>query len=66
MEFDCELQDAISRIAKRMCGQESPLPAIGCGKAPWYVRLFHLKPDRLTEIRQPSAKQMEQKGGSGD
>ena len=62
MEFDCELADAVTRVARRMCGEAVPLPGIGTGRLPWYARLFRFKPDRLSERKQTLSK----KGGQSD
>ena len=48
MQIDCEGRHALARIAKRMCGEDVALPAIG-GSKPGLFRRPHLKP--LKEVR---------------
>lgn len=40
MDIECEARNALKRIALRMLGVATPLPAYGVAKLPWYRRLF--------------------------
>lgn len=48
MDVDCPARDALNRIARRMQGEEAPLPAYGSEKLSWFKRHFGHK---LKEVK---------------
>lgn len=49
LDLDSMASSAILRIARRMTGDDVPLPAYGTETVPWYKRLFNKKPAVLAE-----------------
>lgn len=50
MDIDCEARKTFQRIAKRMLGQDAPLPAYGTARLPWYRRVLHAGPEEVKRL----------------
>ena len=50
MDIDCEARKALARIAGRMTGKDTPLPAYGAASLPWYRRLLPSGPKEVKRL----------------
>ncbi len=48
--FDCEARNALVRIARRIMGEDVPLPSYGTSRISFFRRLFHAAPAALKEV----------------